>query len=353
MKRITINGKFLGASLNGVHRTAAHYATELLKADRTRIVAPRPHDPDPEFPTLVPEALPGRFGAGQGWEMLSLPRIAKGDLLVNFCNLGPILHRNSIVMIHDAQTFLHPQDYSGRQATAYRSLLPWIARGARRILTVSEFSKGSLVAHGIGKADKIDVIHNGTDHLQSTAADASVLARHDLTAGGYVLALGSAKAYKNMRVLFDAFRDRRPEDPPLVVAGGPPAARYVAAGWTPPPGTIFTGFVSDAELRALYENAACFAFSSLTEGFGLPPVEAMWSDTPVISARAGAMPEVCADAARYVPPQDAAAWRDAIRGLLADPAAQAEMKAKGRARAAELTWARAGERLRELVLPLA
>ena len=65
-------------------------------------------------------------------------------------------------MIHDAQTFLHPEDYSGRQAAAYRALLPWIARRARRILTVSEFSRQSLAAHGIGHPGKIDVIYNGT-----------------------------------------------------------------------------------------------------------------------------------------------------------------------------------------------
>ncbi|MBB3711876.1 glycosyltransferase involved in cell wall biosynthesis [Limimaricola variabilis] len=352
-RRITVNGKFLDAGLNGVHRTAAHYASELTRLDRVRIVAPREHEPDPEFPALRPEVVPGHCGSGQGWEMLTLPRVARGDTLINFCNLAPLLHGNSVVMIHDAQTFLHPEDYSGRQAAAYRALLPWIARRARRILTVSEFSRQSLAAHGIGHPDKIDVIYNGTDHLMRVPADRGVLRRHGLAPGGYVLALGSAKGYKNMRVLFDAWRDAGATLPRLVIAGGPGADAYAARGWQPPAGTLFTGFVSDGELRALYEGAVCFAFPSLTEGFGLPPVEAMWCDTPVVAARAGAMPEVCAAAALYAPASEPAAWRETIRRLCGDAALRREMSARGRARAAQLTWARAGERLRELILQVA
>ena len=167
-------------------------------------------------------------------------------MLLNFCNLAPLAHGNSVVMIHDAQTFLFPDDYSGRQATFYRLLLPWIARRARRILTVSEFSRQSLAAHGIGTLDKIDVVHNGTDHILDTSPDPDALAQHGLAKGGYVLTLGSAKGYKNMRSIFAAMHGGGPESLPLVVAGGPGEDAYRAQGWTPPAGTIFTGFVSDA-----------------------------------------------------------------------------------------------------------
>jgi len=357
MASVAINGKFLGANLNGVHRTAAHYSRELIRragAEHTvRLLTPPGATPPADFPDLTGEPVAGRFGRGQGWEMLTLPRAARGALLVNFCNLAPLLHGNSVVMIHDAQTFLFPEDYTGRQATFYRLLLPLIARRARRILTVSGFSRDSLAAHGVGTLDKIDVVHNGTDHILANAPDPAILGRHGLAPQNYVLTMGSAKGYKNMRAVFAAMRDPLPGGQKLVVAGGPGASAYRAAGWEPPEGAIFTGFVSDAELRALYEGAGVFVFPSLTEGFGLPPVEAMHCRAPVVSARAGAMPEVLGEAALLVAADQPADYRAAIIEVLANPDLAERLRHDGGRRAAELTWEAAGVRLWSLLRPLA
>jgi glycosyltransferase involved in cell wall biosynthesis len=292
----------------------------------------------------------GLFKGGQGWEMLTLPRLARGALLVNFCNLAPVLHGNSVVMIHDAQTFLHPDDYSGRQASAYRLLLPLIGRRARRVLTVSDFAKASLLEHGIGRKDRIETVYNGTDHILSCPPDTTIFERHNITPGNYVLALGTLKGYKNLARVFAAMQAPAPAGMKLVIAGGPPEVQYRPAGLTPPEGTVFTGFVSDGELRALYEGARVFAFPSLTEGFGLPPLEAMQCGTPVIAARAGAMVEVCTEGAKLGDPRDTDAWRDAIAAL-AGPEGVAQARL-GHARAARFTWEAAGARLWEVIRPL-
>ncbi|AIT80771.1 glycosyltransferase family 4 protein [Novosphingobium pentaromativorans] len=356
MAGIAINGKFLGAPLNGVHRTAALYSRELIRrlahSHSVRLLAPAGALAPSAFPELVPNPAKGPFGAGQGWEMLTLPLRARGDLLVNLCNLAPLVHGNSVVMIHDAQTFLYPDDYRGRQALAYRALLPRIARRARRILTVSRFARDSLVANGIGSEAKIEVVHNGTDHILAEAPDPSMLRRHGLTPGGYVLTIGSAKGYKNLRCLFDAMASPLPGRQKLVIAGGPDEVSYRRAGWKPPEGAVFTGFVSDGELRALYASAAVFVFPSLTEGFGLPPVEAMHCNTPVVAARAGAMPEVCGDAALLVEAGNPRAYRDAILALLDDPAMAERQRLLGRSCASRLSWDAAGARLAQLVQPL-
>ncbi|HUD30179.1 MAG TPA: glycosyltransferase family 1 protein [Novosphingobium sp.] len=353
LQGIAINGKFLGAPLNGVHRTAAHFSEQLVRraasAYPVRVLAPRPAKVHPEFPQMQVEVEPGSFGSGQGWEWFTLPSKARGSLLVNFCNLAPLAHGNSVVMIHDAQTFLYPEDYGGRQAVAYRRLLPWIARRARRILTVSGFARDSLAAHGVGTLDKIDVVHNGTDHILAAAEDRGVLRRNGLGPGGYVLTVGSTKGYKNIRTVFEALRASLPGGHRLVVAGGPGEACYRKAGLSPPAGTVFTGFVSDAELRALYAGAAVFVFPSLTEGFGLPPLEAMQCGAPVVAARAGAMPEVCGDGALFVEPTDARAYRKAIEALLACPEIADALRARGSARARRLSWDAAGERLYDVI----
>lgn len=350
---IVINGKFLGANLNGVHRSAAQFARRLTENAQgianVRLFVPNslPAEVGAELP--APELVRGRFGTGQGWEMLSLPQAARGALLVNFCNLAPLLHGNSIVMIHDAQTYLYPKDYSGRQAMAYRALLPWIGRRARRVLTVSEFSRSTLAAHGIADENKIDVVPNGTDHILDVPPDARILDRHGLQRHGFVLVLGSAKEYKNIRRVFAALADGGPR---LVVAGGPDRDAYLSRGWNPPDSAVFTGFVTDAELRALYQNATLFAFPSLTEGFGLPAVEAMHCGCPVIVAAAGAMPEICGGAALQVDPTDTAAWRKAIKEITQSAQLADDLRQRGEAQARAYSWQRAGQRLWSVLEPL-
>lgn len=352
-ERIVVNGKFLGAPLNGVHRVAARLTKALIEtvgdAADTVVLAPHSASDNTAYRGLNPQASPRWLGSGQFWEMLTLPAYARGSLLLNLCNLGPLLHGNSVVLIHDAQTFLYPTDYSARQQRAYRKLLPLIGRRARRILTVSEFARQSLAEVGIAPRQKIDVIHNGADHILDAPTDPRILSRHGLTKGGYVLTMGSHKGYKNIARLFAATQGA---PLPLVVAGGPGAEGYRAKGWHPPPGATFTGFVSDPELRALYENAAVFAFPSLTEGFGLPPVEAMLCGCPVVAANAGAIPEICGPAAWLLDPSDTAAWRQALAAVIADQGLANRLRKEAAKRGQLYTWDAAGARLWSLLAPL-
>jgi glycosyltransferase involved in cell wall biosynthesis len=105
--------------------------------------------------------------------------------------------------------------------------------------------------------------------------------------------------------------------------------------------------VSDGALRALYERAVGLAFPSSYEGFGLPPVEAMASGCPVVVSTAGALPEVCGDAALYCETGDATTLAGHLARLASDDALRAEMVARGRRRAAEFTWRRHAERVVE------
>lgn len=102
----------------------------------------------------------------------------------------------------------------------------------------------------------------------------------------------------------------------------------------------FLGFVPDADLPALYSGAAAFAFPSLYEGFGLPPLEAMACGAPVAAVAAAAVPEVVEDAGLLVPPGDAQALARALDALRGDPELAARYRALGLKRAAGFSWER-------------
>jgi glycosyltransferase involved in cell wall biosynthesis len=112
---------------------------------------------------------------------------------------------------------------------------------------------------------------------------------------------------------------------------------------------VLAGYVQDGELRALYENAQCFAFPSLYEGFGLPPLEAMHCGCPVLVARRASLPEICGEAAAYCEPEDPADIARQLRRILSSEELRNEMREAGLLRTRLYTWARAAEQLENLL----
>ncbi|MEO0032388.1 MAG: hypothetical protein RIS94_2146 [Pseudomonadota bacterium] len=358
VRRVVFNGKFCAGGMNGVHRVAGRLVREI-----DTLIGERPSADDPAFDLIVPAGcghvpdlrhvriIEDDWPASQMWEQWRLPKLARGAVLVNLANLSPILHRRKVTMLHDAQFCRADSSYPWRQRLGYRLLTPLMARSSARVLTVSAFARDELKARGILGNARCTVLPNGADHILDQAADAAALGRLGLLPGGYALLFGSAKAYKNNRVVFAAFADGALAPLRLVVVG-PDRAALERAGLEPPGDAVFAGPCDDAALRALYENAHALLFPSLTEGFGLPPVEAMACGCPAIVSPCGAMPEVCGAAAATAAPDDPAAWAAQVRALY-DPARRAAQIDAGLARARGYTWARTARSLLEIVRDLA
>lgn len=356
-ERVVFNGKFLsGATKTGVHRVALELIVALDRLLEQRdlerdvdwvLMCPRDADPPPPLKRFRVKV--GGCFTWQLWEQFDLPRLSGGDLLVNLCNLAPLSKRRSIAMIHDAQTFRSPNSYPKSFAAYYQFALPIIGRRAARVLTVSEFSKQDLDRYGVADPAKTTVIYNGVDHVAAAEPDGAVIDRLGLEGTGFAVAFASLQAYKNVGVLFEAFARPELADFRLVFVGRGEASEFAAAGHVVPPNVIFAGRVSDAELAALFDRAVCLAFPSTTEGFGLPPLEAMASGCPAVVAPCGAVPEVCGDAAAYAPPHDATAWAAAIRRLAFEPGEREARVQAGRRQAAKYTWDRSAERLFEVI----
>lgn len=357
-RTIAFNGKFFGATPTGVHRVAEQLvaATDALIAgqagsgiDYAVVVRDRVEVPRYRNICCARENPWVRSMHRVAWEQCYLPVARRRDFILNLCNLGPLFHRDSATMIHDAQVYSSPESYSLRLRLWYKFLLFFIGKRHKVILTVSEFSKRELVRYGIARADKIVVVHNGCDHVFQIRPDERQLAVLNLKRGRYVLALANTQKHKNIGVLLKAFADTALTDVELVLFGEATRADFEHLGHVVPANVRFAGRVSDPELVGLMTNAGALAFPSLTEGFGLPPLEAMALGCPVVAAPFGALPEVCGEAALYADPFSPHAWRANLLSALDDEAVRQSLIAAGRRQAAGFTWNAAARNLFDAV----
>lgn len=355
---LIFNGKFYSGRLNGVHRVADrlirqvdHILSTQSAAERpaARIYLPTQRTWSPELRTI--QIVEDPHANSQRWEQMTLPLLAADGVLINLCNLAPLLHRRKLLLVHDAQFLFSDSSYPTGQRLGYKYLIPLMARRAQRILTVSDYSKRILDVSHVSASARTAVLYNGADHMLDAVSRPETLTEFALEPHRFVVIFGSPKEYKNVEVVFRAFRDPRLAGQTLVVVGEGEATLR-AAGLDPSPGALFVGPIDDGRLRALYEQATCLAFPSKTEGFGLPPLEGMLLGCPAVVAPAGAIPEVCHDAAMYAAVDDPAEWADAITMIANDPELRAAKIAAGRARAAQFTWARAGQRLLDVAMTL-
>jgi glycosyltransferase involved in cell wall biosynthesis len=297
-----------------------------------------------ELEARLPALRPGRYAvarppaalahrAGHAWEQAVLAlRARSAALLLGPANVAPVAFPRNVVVIHDAAVLREPRWYSGPYARWHGWLLPLIARGARRVVTVSSFSAGELrELLGVEAA----VVPGGVGERFAPSADPEP-ARAALGLGGpYVLTVASRVPRKNLAALDVAAGRLAARGIELVAAGG----RRPQFGAAAPGAVRDLGAVPDAHLPGLYAGARAFVLPSLYEGFGLTCLEAMASGTPVVAARAGALPETCADAALYADPRDPTAIAATVERAL-EPDTATRLRGAGLRRAAAFDWER-------------
>ncbi len=258
---------------------------------------------------------------------------------------------SSVVTIHDCIHLMFPQYLPSRVAYAYARAQMWTA--AHRsdcILTVSDASKRDILHLFNVPPEKIVVVYNAIDsHFSLTPpaeAVARVRERYQLN-HRFVLYVGNIKPHKNLVRLIEAFNELRVgdlEDVKLLIIGDEisklPALRRAVHRHKLHKHVRFLGYVPDDQLAVLYRLAAVFVFPSLYEGFGLPPLEAMASGTPVVTSNVSSLPEVVGDAAVLVDPHDVDSIVAGLRSVLTDPVRADEMRLKGLERAREFSWER-------------
>jgi len=271
-------------------------------------------------------------------------------------HLLPYFRRiKSVFTLHDLIFIFHPETHKPLNRWFLTLMMPRFLRAADAVIAVSECTKRDAIRfYGIPE-EKITVIYEGVNPRFRPASPetiAAVRARYNLPEH-FILYVGTIEPRKNLTALLEAFHYLlATHDLRLVIVG--------KKGWLYEgffrrlrelgleDRVIFTGYVPDEDLPAIYSAADLFVFPSLYEGFGLPVLEAMACGVPVICSNTSSLPEVAGDAALLVDPADVWALAGAMEQALTDEHLRSELMAKGLERARWFTWEKAAAKTLEV-----
>jgi glycosyltransferase involved in cell wall biosynthesis len=321
------------------------YVRELLRAlarrpdDGTRYVlycrTPAELDLDARFrwrPLPAPDPL---------WHLLAAARASRACdvfLSTNSYLTAWFTTIPTALVMFDLIAFLPEALPQGRAARIERATLRPALRRAALALCISEATRRDLVERFPDVEARALVTPLAASPPAVPADLDEVRARHGL-ARPFVLGVGTLEPRKNLVALIDAWAGLG-TDAELVLVGPPGWEMEEIVRRARAAHVRLLGFVSDADLAALYAMCELFCYPSLYEGFGLPVLEAMAGGAPVVCANTSSLPEVAGDAAVLVDPRDPQALRAALAALLGDPGERARLREAGRRRAAEFSWER-------------
>jgi glycosyltransferase involved in cell wall biosynthesis len=327
----------------GERRDVEAVAYAVTWAGRDALAAALPpsvHAASRPFPARVVREL---------WTRVPEPRVERWtgpvDIVHALNFVAPPARVPVIVMVHDLAFVRYPELCAPDTLRYPRAIRRALDRGAH-LHVPSDFVAGEVRDEFGLEPDRVTRIYSG--FAPTGGGDASV-GRRRAGAPRYVLALGTVEPRKNLPALVRAFDAVANEDPEvhLVVAGpdgwGTDDFNAEVASAHHRTRVHRIGWVDARARRDLLAGASAFAYPSLYEGFGLPPLEAMAAGTPVVAARAGAVPEIVGDAAELVDPHDVDALAAALQRVLDDPDHRTRLVTRGTERAAQFTWKRAAD----------
>jgi glycosyltransferase involved in cell wall biosynthesis len=277
------------------------------------------------------------------------------DLVHITSNNYPLALKGGVCTIHDVTFKTWFDRKRGIPGTAWLArqymtlVIRTCLRRARAIIAVSDSTRREidrLFRASPEEMAKIGIIHEGWEHLDAYQGECTPFGFEE---GGYLFFLGSHRVHKNLTGLLEGFRRALSDIPPekkLVISGssGRLSDKHrsllgeINAGGER---VVFTGYVPNACVRRLYKNADAFIFPSLSEGFGLPVLEAFHSGTPLLCSRTTSLPEVAGEAAVYFDPVRAEDIARAIKDFYADPALRVRLRHLGRERLRLFSWKKA------------
>lgn len=290
---------------------------------------------------------------------LALKRI-KADMFVSpdgYCSLTTKIPQ--CLVIHDLGFLHHPEAYKKSHVSFYKRSTPKFLKKARRIVTVSQFSKNDIVKHYKIAPAKIDVVYNGIkDGFKPISFDEAEAVKEKYTEGKeYFIYVGAVQPRKNLVNLlkaFSIFKKRLQSNMKMVIAGRLAWKNeeflQLLKTYKYRSDIVMTGYLPEEELSVVLAASYALVYPSLFEGFGMPVVEAMKCNVPVLTSGKTSMEEAAGNAALYFDPNDHQDIADKMMLIYKDENLRKQLIDKGKLNAEKYSWEKSAELFWESIL---
>jgi len=297
--KIFINGRFLTQKLTGVQKFAYQYTNALYKlyGNNITVLVPRFTKIDNDYSCKF-QVMKIGIHSGHLWEQIDLPLYLKkhnNPKLINLTNSGPCFYKNSFSTIHDLSIYKNSSWNSFYYRNFYKLLIPLLLKNSKRIITVSNFSKNEIINRFSISESKIFVLYNFIEK--------NIFIKNELIIDKeYLLYIGSSNKRKNLKNLLSAFSQVDINNLGLKLVGV--NIEDIDEKYSNFKNIECLGYVNNKDLIYYYRNAMVLISPSLYEGFGIPLIEAMVNDCPLLISDIEVYKEVCGDGAIYFDPYD-------------------------------------------------
>ena len=293
---LIINGSFLGSvRLSGVQRYGIEILRQLIKYYTKKnkkliIITNQIHSNSlkKEFSSFL-KIYPSNKII---FEQIILPWISKGNKLLSLANSGPVFHFNHYFVLHDTLVYDFPKSFTKKFRIFYKFLWFSISKTAKHFFTVSEFSKNQISKHLNLKTANISIASNGYEHLENIKSDDKIIYSE------YILFVGSFTDHKNFNLLVELYNKNPEKYPKLIMAGGFNKKVFNTTEINSK-NIIFIQDFTDEVLVNLYKNCLAVVFPSKFEGFGIPLLECIYFNKPIICSDIPVFREIGNDYPNY------------------------------------------------------
>ncbi len=344
MKKIVINGKFYAQRVTGVQRFAREILLELDKIATSleiEIIVPSNAENVPELKNI--KVIKTKFKKSILWEQIYLPMYIwrHKAIGVHLCHVAPII-KPDIVCIHDTNVLRNPKWFTRKVWLWYKLIGCMCAVFAKKIITISNFSKNELKDVLKVPDSKIYTICEGWQHLKKINNTDDALKKYGMKEKNFYFSLGTQAIYKNMKWVY-SYATKHPNEE-FAVSGSSYCKIFGKDSIEIPANVHFLGYLSDEEVKAFMRYCKAFLFPSFYEGFGIPPLEAISVGCPVIVSDIPVMHEIFGNSVHYIDPNNIDVDLEKILSMSVTPATPILKK---------YSWEKGAEMLKKLIEEIA